>query len=142
MPENNYGLPKGFTKASKKRRPMMIFRKVRDHLLQQGERAQHAAFGCLYRTPDGRACAVGCLIPEEFNPMQLKGATASLLRTLPQCVAGDLQGAAERWVHAVEPYHELLSALQCLHDFSHPGDWPDRLNLLATRIRQGDFDVQ
>jgi hypothetical protein len=58
-----------------------IFDKVRAHLLNQGVRAM-VNDACRYRTPQGMACAVGCLIPEEFyDPMIETG-------VLPYCAHG------------------------------------------------------
>ena len=41
-----------------------LFDRVVTHLAKQGRRAM-ARVACLYRTPDGLKCAIGCLIPDE-----------------------------------------------------------------------------
>ena len=47
-----------------------IFDTVLAHLRKQGRASRTIAGGCRYRGPDGTACAVGCLIPDElYDPM-------------------------------------------------------------------------
>lgn len=41
-----------------------IFEKVAAHLLSQNAQALDKGGNCLYRDPSGKACAVGCLIPD------------------------------------------------------------------------------
>src|SRR5687768_12272381 len=43
-----------------------IFDTVVRHLGQQGAPAVDEFHNCVYRAPDGKKCAVGCLIPDEL----------------------------------------------------------------------------
>ena len=42
-----------------------IFDKVMTHLATQGHRAINRFNNCVYRSPNGDKCAVGCLIPDD-----------------------------------------------------------------------------
>lgn len=43
-----------------------VFDKVATHLITQNEKAQDQSTGdCVYRTDDGKACAIGCLISDD-----------------------------------------------------------------------------
>tara|TARA_R110002072_G_scaffold151470_1_gene300768 strand:- start:5923 stop:6336 length:414 start_codon:yes stop_codon:yes gene_type:complete len=46
-------------------KPQEIFDKVLRHLEDQGGRAVDEAGYCMYRAPDGRACALGALVDDE-----------------------------------------------------------------------------
>ena len=56
-----------------------IFDKVATHLSKQGHRAFDDN-ACMYRSPNGDKCAMGCLIPdEEYNADTMEGRGASIL---------------------------------------------------------------
>lgn len=45
-----------------------VYDKMVAHLRKQGKRSVDADYNCMYRSPEGLQCAVGCLIePEEYN---------------------------------------------------------------------------
>lgn len=44
-----------------------IFNKVSMHLLNQGEASMSSDESCLYNGPEGKSCAVGCLVPPELR---------------------------------------------------------------------------
>lgn len=102
-----------------------IYETVRAHLAVQGRRAviikEDGKPVCAYRTPEGRKCAIGCLIPDELYDadMESRGAV-SVLKLFPK-VAQHL-GVAD---HKDEGF---LLALQCAHDYSFK---PGADNLLA-----------
>lgn len=92
-----------------------IFNRVARHLLTQGARAANPVTGaCLYRAPDGKKCAVGCLIPDDKYRADFEG-----------CLMGP--GIFEAAVGA--PSHErrrdfnLLLDLQAVHDGKMPCNW-------------------
>ena len=98
-----------------------IYDTVCAHLAQQKQRA--ASNGkCLYRTPDGMRCAVGCLIPDELydprmdDPYLFSTAIESVINEFPQLCS---------LFSNVRPI--LLIKLQEVHDSQrHIGD-PDGL---------------
>lgn len=62
-----------------------VFDRVVTHLAQQGEPAlcmllqgdETEEYSCAYRTPDGKMCAAGCLIPDEKYKPEFENATFS-----------------------------------------------------------------
>ena len=52
--------------------PQEIFDTVATHLFTQGRRAFDGV-GCVYRTPEGLSCAVGCLIPDDLYAPEMEG---------------------------------------------------------------------
>ena len=74
------------------------FDKVLAHLRAQGKAAADDYDQCKYRMPDGRKCAVGCLIPDaDYNP-GMEGKTVQNLQLFPGKITA------------------LLDKLQILHD--------------------------
>ena len=46
-----------------------IFNKVLEHIRSMKHQSLNASGNCVYRTPDGNKCAVGCLIPnKDYSP--------------------------------------------------------------------------
>jgi len=108
-----------------------VFTKVVTHLLNQGERAETSEGGCLYRTPSGLKCAVGCLIPDDkYRPgMETDGAGWSL-----RYILGLLHLQTHYW---------LLRRLQLVHDTQECGEWRSQLTVIANDyglIMPGDSD--
>jgi hypothetical protein len=105
-----------------------IFLRVRQHLLTQGEAAMES-FSCLYRTSDGRSCAVGCLISREAYDEEIEGNDVAVLRTCYPPVAKSIGFTGdEEFDDALE---ELLRRLQNLHDTGDPDKWKDDLDAVA-----------
>ena len=50
-----------------------VFDYVINHLRQQGKQSTSKANGCEYRTDEGLACAVGCLIPNDKYESWIEG---------------------------------------------------------------------
>jgi hypothetical protein len=98
-----------------------IFDRVAVHLLTQNERSADEIF-CKYRGPEGRMCAVGCLIPDEVYDIKMEGlATRSLIDHHP--VIKDL----------FEPDAlGMLGGLQNIHDHKNIREWKQALIDLAT----------
>jgi len=98
-----------------------IFDKVATHLLTQMEKSGHiVTSSCLYRSPNGLKCAIGCLIPDELYDPEFEGKTVidlpiDLLKTI---------GINDDHVY-------LLRVLQTVHDCNQPSDWKEELRLIA-----------
>ena len=101
------------------------FDTVATHLLKQGKRAMRVSGTCLYRTPDGLKCAVGCLIPEEmYSPDMEENVVTSLLEKFPKL----------HDVPLINGFSKLLRELQGLHDGWDVRDWPQGLREIAARF--------
>lgn len=84
-----------------------IFDKVVAHFAVQREAAAKYE-GCMYRTPDGRKCAVGALVPDEaYDPSCEGDGVSTLFREYPDMMR--VSGLTRR--HEV-----LLIDLQRAHD--------------------------
>lgn len=101
-----------------------VFDKVKAHLLGQGQKAQPVTGMCRYRTPDGKSCAVGCLLADDhyrtdFEGIGIRSTTAE---------AGALRTALERsGIDANEENTlQMLGELQDLHDSYDVDEWPRR----------------
>lgn len=94
-----------------------IFDTVASHLLTQKAKAVDGD-SCMYRAPDGKKCAVGCLITdEEYSPDMEGSAISDLIDN----------GGMKRF----SPFKALLEDLQGLHDFALLEEWPRRLRDIA-----------
>lgn len=98
-----------------------IFDKVRTHLLTQNAKAM-ADYGdsCMYRAPDGRRCAIGCLIPDEMYNPDFEG----------EGIDG-LPWALREYLGGVDN-DDILQELQNVHDCFNPDDWAGQLDYIAT----------
>jgi len=96
------------------------FNKVATHLMTQNEKAQDR-YGCLYRTEDGKTCAVGCLIPKDIYDERMEHTDLdSILKNFPELT------------NIIQPQLDLLTALQKIHDNVDVELWPNHLVDLAT----------
>ena len=107
-----------------------LYSRVRRHLLTQGKQARAviARFDsdneCVYRSPDGLMCAVGCLIPPDKYDPSFEGSglgTNVLLRTFLK----------EEGIASTDDELHLLGRLQALHDSYSVEAWHCRLDELA-----------
>lgn len=100
--------------------PQEIFDTVATHLFTQGEQAktinEDGESMCAYRSPEGKKCAVGCLIPDELYRDDMEGCTAST-------IADDDYGLPA-WFAT---NYALLSSLQRAHDFDE--NWESEATL-------------
>lgn len=105
-----------------------IFDKVAHHLLTQNKRATgESDTFCMYRTPEGLKCAVGCLIPDELYNKKIEGKSIGTL--FLECVLPGIENTAKSCT--------LLWELRRLHDNYGPILWPEKLTQLAR-----DFNLQ
>lgn len=100
-----------------------IFDKVATHLLTQKKRAlsKGKLRTCLYRAPDGRKCAAGCLISDRLYHENME-------QTPIDMVIGTF-----RLPRFFLRHSGLISDLQHVHDGSQPNKWRQRLGALARR---------
>jgi hypothetical protein len=104
-----------------------IYSTVRTHLLTQNDKALGPLGACVYRTADGRRCAVGCLIPDDIYEPELEGNAYFSGRVI---VALKKAGV---FVNAEQNIWGLLGDLQQVHDSLSPVEWKDALDNVAGR---------
>lgn len=124
-----------------------IFHTVRDHLLAQNARAiEHDAdgeeLGCRYLAPDGKKCAVGCLLKPETYNAAFEGLAVSGVGDYRY----DAKAAALRSALLVsgidtdeEGVHWLLGRLQYVHDDCEPSGWPSALREVERGIEAKEY---
>lgn len=96
-----------------------IFAKVRKHLLSQNAKAMLPNKDtCAYRAPDGKMCAVGCLIPDEMYYPELEGNGI-----------GDMPWGFVEYFG--KDNIDFLGDLQDIHDNYEPTLWPELLDGIA-----------
>lgn len=98
-----------------------LFDKVATHLLTQNKKAKSAAGHCVYRAPDGRKCAVGCLIPDEEYRPSIEGNGAGFL----------IRSGLVPSLEALLSHLGLVEQLQFVHDRSYVQDWRAELHGVA-----------
>lgn len=131
------------------------FNKVAEHLLRQGRKAlerdtpSYWGNNCRYRTPDGLACAVGCLIPDaraaQLDDEDNSASLVFLLDTnpdlnsiLPTGEINRLPDDQVEWfssgldaVYGLGLPGLFLFNLQEIHDQTDVAKWPEYLRLFA-----------
>ena len=99
-----------------------VFNKVSEHLLTQNERSQDRFGDCLYRSPKGLKCALGCLIDDEFYSESLE--CLSVVDYSSGEWVPPIRKALE--LSGVPINHEikhLVRKLQIIHDSKEPEFW-------------------
>lgn len=105
-----------------------IFDTVRDHLLKQMKKSKTqgpAVTMCLYRSPKGLACAVGCLIPDSIYSEDMEGQDIEDLLAEGSWFGDQLDH--------LRPHVELLMDLQEVHDTNYPSSWKKKLDAVAQK---------
>ena len=104
-----------------KQQKQVFYDKTCAHLVTQGCRAygkftqtsslgvQCADYGCMYRTPDGKSCAIGCHIPDSEYDEKMENKNISTLTATYPTIA------------KLIPDLGLATELQSVHDFME--DW-------------------
>lgn len=104
------------------------FNKVAEHLITQWAKAE-GEYGFAYHAPDGKKCAVGCLIPDEIYDPDLEGQLAyDFPDTLIEAIAPD----GDR---------DMLRDLQQVHDNVPVFGWPAELKGISARFDLDDSIV-
>ena len=106
-----------------------MFDKVCAHLLTQLSTSLDDTGTCLYRGPDGKKCAIGCLIPDELYTEDLE---KKEIRTLLDYSIGNSELSA----YLSQFNKDLLIRLQKTHDAYPPTEWYSDLLRVA-----GQFDL-
>lgn len=96
-----------------------IFNIVARHLLKQWKKSIDGLGTCLYRSPDGSKCAIGCLMPDNLYRPEFEGRA---ITELPRVV---LQAISKPSMTG------FLYNLQNLHDEYAVETWPRQLRLFA-----------
>jgi hypothetical protein len=99
-----------------------VFTAVVTHLLNQGERSVASSGNCLYRSPDGRRCAVGAIIPDELYSPVMENSVVQA-----NCVWSVIKPLFASPTDA----KYLLEELQAVHDDIPPHDWEEMLRGMA-----------
>lgn len=115
-----------------------IYDKVKRHLIKQNARAktkgEYAV--CAYRAKDGKKCAIGCLLPDQYYAEEIEGTD----------VEGTFGHSAEKKYLLWEILRKsgvdlsekrtlsLLSALQIVHDCHGVESWEMHLKKVAKRF--------
>ena len=115
-----------------------IFDKVVAHFAVQREAA--AEYGvCMYRTPDGRKCAIGALIPDEVYSRSLENKfVRTLLLEFPDIMrASGLSDGDVCFLFALQDVHDSIASSNkpFLNYFSH------RMRLLAATYKLDDSSL-
>lgn len=98
-----------------------IYRKVREHLLGQGK-VSASVLGCVYRSPEGLKCAIGCLISDEFYYSNLE--TRGIYDSSVQYA---VEGSLEEKINWAEE-KDFFQELQSIHDRCNPATWESELD--------------
>jgi hypothetical protein len=115
-----------------------IFDKVTTHLLTQMKQSRNSnSGGCVYRSPDGLMCALGCLIEDSEYTPTMEVAFSSLMTSgkCPQSLMDRLGIIPEPTFNEFGGNYYLLNQLQYIHDANQPEDWRDQLNKLAALMK-------
>ena len=105
-----------------------VFNTVKEHLLRQGTRSiwHYSSSTCLYRGPEGRKCAIGCLIPDEYYQPSMEGIAIDSFR-------GEFDYVLSYLGVNCDDDIEFLQDLQNVHDSYHPDDWATALERFVLR---------
>lgn len=106
-----------------------MFDKVCAHLLTQLSTSLDDTGTCLYRGPDGKKCAIGCLIPDELYTEDIEMKEVRTLLDYPVF-------NSELSAYLSHFNKELLIRLQSVHDAFRPEEWYTALQRVA-----GQFDL-
>jgi len=117
-----------------------VFEYVKNHLLKQNQQSM-AGNGCVYRGPQGRSCAVGCLIADEFYDeffenewLYSEDVSYAVSKSLPNW-SGSKDSVVDSFTaHRENASLKMLYFLQNIHDNSDPYTWEHDLIDLESKI--------
>lgn len=104
--------------------PQELINKVYSHLIKQGGPSQNNG-SCAYRAPDGRQCAIGCLIPDELYSPEMEHNSLGVL----------LEISNFHLPKFMQENQNLLQALQNIHDLYDAPNYGDWNIYIITRFR-------
>ena len=101
-----------------------VFDKVAIHLLKQGKKSMSPiGGGCVYRGPNGLACAIGCLIPDDKYIPDIESFNVDgLMSNYPEVVKGTA---------ITDEFLTILQELQVVHDCREVSSWSENLGRMA-----------
>ena len=100
-----------------------IFDIVKTHLLNQGQRAtvnNDEDNHCLYHSPNGLKCAVGCLITDEAYDSDIEGTDIGEDTVKRALLMSQIDTSAKTI--------SFLTRLQRVHDNLNVDEWPEALD--------------
>jgi hypothetical protein len=89
--------------------------------MRQKAKAIDAFGSCQYRAPDGKKCAVGCLIPKRLYTSSIEGLPADSSTLIPIYKKLGINSSNLAFLHS----------LQWVHDNNAESDWKDKLRVIA-----------
>ncbi len=108
--------------------PQEIFNTVYKHLLTQNAKALNAHGECCYLAPDGKRCAVGCLIPpSEYRPEFENRSLEYIVGMNVQFFGGKKIETSVSLKTLIISNIRMLSALQEIHDKFPVEEWKELL---------------
>jgi hypothetical protein len=110
-----------------------VYECVRRHMLTQQAVSEDEAGSCRLRGYQGRKCAIGCLIREEYYHPALEQLGISYLRNYPDSPLL-LALAASGVDVGSRALIELLIELEDIHDATEVSEWPRRLEQLGREL--------
>lgn len=105
-----------------------VFEWVKAHAREQGCKASVDSLegnspNCMYRTPQGLSCFVGCLITNEEYRENFEGvSSAGLIKTINTLDERSLEDLSK----FIDTFKELLLKLQNVHDSCPVEEWEER----------------
>lgn len=109
--------------------PEQIINKSYQHLIKQGHRAVNDNGNCLYRTAEGEACGVGCLLSDEVAQSwdaHFESEDSSISTIIATQEVPD-------WI---KDNKDLLVSIQTIHDNTITMDWYVDITKRYTRLAQ------
>lgn len=129
-----------------------VFDTVVLHLLKQEAKAEGEDGECLYRDPEGRKCAVGCLIPDEQYRDHMEGKGLLMVSILKALKANRVLAVSDYTladpsyagdqnipVARLTTVGKLLRNLQWIHDNEDPKVWAACFRTLGSAF---DLDTE
>ena len=104
-----------------------MFDTVVAHLLTQNSVSMDDTGTCVYKGPDNKRCAIGCLIPDEMYTVDLEGKEVRTLVNNPLF-------SAELTTYLSQFNLDLLIRLQQTHDAWNSEDWYTDLQKVAAQF--------
>ena len=104
-----------------------MFDTVVTHLLTQNSVSMNDTGTCVYRGPDNKRCAIGCIIPDEMYTVDLEGKEVKILVN-NSFLSTDLTS------YLLQFNTNLLIRLQQVHDAHNPKSWYTELEKVAAQF--------
>jgi len=104
-----------------------IFDKIVTHLRTQNEKSvDDGGYSCVYLSPNGLKCAVGCLISKDAYDAKIEGQTA--------CNSHVKKALELSGIGVDEQLELMLIKMQYLHDDNTPDHWEEEFFKIAAQF--------